>query len=63
MQVREETCPGAFPLLEPGHGGRATRLLNDLPANLHWIGADRFGPGLPDLAEGMERWAEGYPVV
>lgn len=63
VQVREETCPGAFPLLEPGHGGRATRLLNDLPANLHWIGADRFGPGLPDLAEGMERWAEGYPVV
>jgi oxygen-dependent protoporphyrinogen oxidase len=59
LQVREEASPGAFPLLAPGHGGRVARLLDDLPANLHWVGADRFGPGIPDLAEGIETWAEG----
>jgi oxygen-dependent protoporphyrinogen oxidase len=57
LQVREELCPAAFPLLEPGHGARVARVLKELPANLHWIGADRFGPGIPDLAEGIEAWA------
>jgi len=57
IQVREEACPGAFPLLEPGHGGRVARLLAALPPNLHWVGAARFGPGLPELAESLEAWA------
>jgi len=57
LQVREELCPAAFPLLEPGHGARVARVLKELPANLHWIGAERFGPGIPDLAEGIEAWA------
>jgi hypothetical protein len=57
IQVREEACPGAFPLLEPGHGARVARLLADLPRGLHWLGAARFGPGVPDLAEGVEDWA------
>lgn len=58
VQVREEACPGAFPLLEPGHGARVARLLAALPPSLHWVGAARFGPGLPDLTEGVVAWAE-----
>jgi hypothetical protein len=30
----------------------------DLPPGLHWLGAARFGPGVPDLAEGIAAWAE-----
>ncbi len=58
LQVREANCPGAFPLLEPGHGARLARLLDVLPAGVHWLGAARFGPGIPDLAEGIEAWAK-----
>lgn len=61
VQVREEACPGAFPLLGPGHGARVASLLQALPPGLHWLGADRFGPGLPDLAEGIEAWAQPSP--
>ena len=57
VQVREEACPGAFPLLAPGHGARVARILEALPPGIHWLGADRFGPGIPDLAEGIEAWA------
>lgn len=57
VQVREEACPGAFPLLAPGHEGRAAQIGAALPPGLHWLGADRFGPGLADLAEGVEAWA------
>ena len=62
VQVREEHCPAAFPLLEPGHGTRVARLLSDLPPNLHWVGAARFGPGLPDLAEGIEGWTRSLSI-
>jgi len=58
VQVRGEVCPGAFPLLEPGHGGRVARLVQSLPPGLHWVGAARFGPGIPELAEGLEAWAQ-----
>ena len=61
VQVREAACPGAFPLLGPGHRARVASLLQALPAGLHWLGADRFGPGLPDLAEGIEAWAQRLP--
>lgn len=57
VQVREEACLGAFPLLEPGHGARVARVLEGLPPGLHWLGAARFGPGVPTLAEGVEAWA------
>jgi len=62
VQVREEACPGAFPLLEPGHGGRVARLLAALPPRLHWVGAARFGPGIPELAESLETWAASVRV-
>jgi oxygen-dependent protoporphyrinogen oxidase len=58
VQVREEACLGAFPLLGPGQGARVAHLVQALPPGLHWLGADRFGPGLPDLAEGIEAWAQ-----
>ncbi len=57
VQVREEPCPAAFPLMEPGHDARVAGLLTEFPPNLHWVGADRFGPGIPNLAEGIEGWA------
>jgi len=57
VQVREETCTGAFPLLEPGHGARVAALAAALPRNLHWVGAARFGPGIAALAEGVAAWA------
>ena len=62
VQVREEPCSGAFPLLAPGHTARLDRLLEALPPGLHWLGAARFGPGLPDLAEGIEAWAKTFPA-
>jgi oxygen-dependent protoporphyrinogen oxidase len=58
VQVREEACPGAFPLLEPGHGTQVARVLAGLPQGLVWLGAARFGPGIPDLAEGIAAWAK-----
>ena len=57
LQVREVPCPGAFPLLEPGHQVRLAQILQGLPRGLHWLGAARFGPGVGDLAEGVEAWA------
>lgn len=57
IQVREEACPGAFPWLQPGHEARRDRILSALPPDLHWLGPARFGPGVGDLAEGIEGWA------
>ena len=62
LQVRAESCPGAFPLMAPGHGAQVTRLVAALPGGLHWLGAARFGPGVPDLAQGIEAWAKGLPA-
>ena len=58
VQVRQEACPGAFPQLEPGHDLRVRRLLEGFPPGLHWVGAARFGPGIADLAEGIETWVQ-----
>lgn len=63
VQVRCEDSPGAFPLLGPGHADRVASILEALPPGLHWLGASRFGPGIPNLAEGIERWASaGLPA-
>ena len=56
-QAREEVCPGAFPLLGPGHRTRVEALVAGLPAGLDWIGAARFGAGVDALAEGTAAWA------
>lgn len=60
LQVRAEPCPGAFPLLGPEHGAWAAGVQAGLPEGLAWVGAARFGPGLPDLAEGLEAWAQTF---
>ncbi len=60
VQVREERAPAAFPILGRGHAARTGRILADLPRGLHWLGSARFGPGLPDLAEGVEAWASSW---
>lgn len=62
LQTRLEACPGAFPLLEPGHGKQMKDLLAELPPNLHWLGAARFGPGVPDIAEGIEAWVKALVI-
>ena len=59
-QVRRERAPGAFPVLAPGHRARTAGILAALPRGIHWVGAARFGPGLPDLAEGVRDWAAGW---
>ncbi len=63
VQVREESCPGAFPLLAPGHEARMVQLDAALPQGLHWLGAGRSGSGLPDLAEGTQAWAKTIPTL
>ena len=63
VQVRAEPCPGAIPLLAPGHEARVRQIEATLPPGLHWVGAARSGPGLPDLAEGIEAWAKAFPVL
>jgi oxygen-dependent protoporphyrinogen oxidase len=60
LQVREEDSPGAFSLLAPGHSARVAQVLRALPPNLHWLGAARFGSGIPDLAQGIEAWARAF---
>jgi oxygen-dependent protoporphyrinogen oxidase len=62
IQVREASCPSAFPLLEPDHGTRIASVLAGLPPKLHWIGAARFGPGVANLAEGVQTWAKSCPI-
>ena len=61
LQVRVEDCTDAFPLMAPGHGARVAGLLSALPPGIHWVGAARFGPGLPGLAEGIAAWAQAVP--
>ena len=56
VQVRGEVCPGAFPLLGPGHRARVEALAAGLPPGLEWLGAARFGAGVDALAEGVAAW-------
>jgi oxygen-dependent protoporphyrinogen oxidase len=62
LQVREERCQEAFPLLEPDHRARVAAQLATLPPGLHWVGAARFGPGVARLAEAMRAWAATFPI-
>ena len=57
VQVRHEACPAAFPLLGVGHTRDMDLLQARLPANLHWIGSARFGPGVAHLIDRIRAWA------
>lgn len=58
FQAREETSPNAIPRAELGHRDRLRRALGGLPAGLDWVSNARFGPGVRDVIEGLEPWAE-----
>jgi oxygen-dependent protoporphyrinogen oxidase len=58
-QVREEFAENAIPRAEMGHRRRVEAALAGLPAGLDWISNARFGPGVRDVAEGLEVWLEG----
>ena len=57
-QTREAPSPNAIPRAELGHRGRVRRALESLPPKLDWVSNARFGPGVRDVIEGLEAWAE-----
>jgi oxygen-dependent protoporphyrinogen oxidase len=59
-QVREEYAENAIPRAEMGHRRRVEAVLAGLPEGLDWISNARFGPGVRDVAEGMEPWLEAF---
>jgi len=59
-QVREEYAENAIPRAEMGHRRRVEAALAGLPEGLDWISNARFGPGVRDVAEGMEPWLEAF---
>ncbi len=58
MQVREELADRAIPRPEMGHRSHVKTALAGLPAGLDWISNARFGPGVRDVIEGVEAWAD-----
>ncbi len=59
-QVREEFAENAIPRAEMGHRARVAAALAGLPKGLDWISNARFGPGVRDVAEGLEPWLERF---
>ena len=59
LQVRPESADRAIPRAELGHRSRVEQALGGLPAGLDWISNARFGPGVRDVAEGLEEWVAG----
>ncbi len=55
-QVRAEVAENAIPRAEMGHRARVATALGGLPPGLDWISNARFGPGVRDVAEGLEEW-------
>lgn len=55
--VREERADRAIPRPELGHRARLAQALAGLPSGLDWVSNARFGPGVRDVAEGLEGWA------
>lgn len=60
-QTREESSPQAIPRAELGHRDRVRRALGTLPTGLDWLSNARFGPGVRDVIEGLEDWAQNKP--
>lgn len=57
-QTLELQAVNAIPRAEMGHRRRVREALEGLPAGLDWISNARFGPGVRDVIEGLEVWAE-----
>lgn len=57
-QVREEVAEDAIPRAEMGHRDRIRRTVAGLPAGIDWLSNARLGPGVRDVIEGLETWAE-----
>jgi oxygen-dependent protoporphyrinogen oxidase len=48
----------AIPRAEMGHRRRVQEALEGLPVGLDWLSNARFGPGVRDVIEGLEDWAD-----
>jgi oxygen-dependent protoporphyrinogen oxidase len=57
LEVRETRADAALPLPEPGHSDRVRTLASALPPGLRWIGAGRFGGGIPGILGALEAGA------
>ncbi len=57
LQVRNESADRAIPRPEIGHRKRLETALGGLPPGIDWISNARFGPGVRDVIEGLESWA------
>ncbi len=58
IQTREENSPNAIPRAEIGHRTHVRTALEGLPTGLDWLSNARFGPGVRDVIEGLEEWAD-----
>lgn len=57
LEVRETRADAALPLPEPGHSERMRVLAAALPQGLRWVGAGRFGGGIPGILGALEAGA------
>ncbi|HJW08381.1 MAG TPA: FAD-dependent oxidoreductase [Holophagaceae bacterium] len=51
---RETRASLSLPLPEPGHATRVRAILDALPTGISWIGAGRYGGGIPGILGGVE---------
>ena len=54
--VREARADRAIPRPELGHRARLAQALGGMPEGIDWVSNARFGPGVRDVAEGLEAW-------
>ena len=54
--MREVRADRAIPRPELGHRARLAQAVGGLPEGIDWVSNARFGPGVRDVAEGLEAW-------
>lgn len=57
MATRHELTDRAIPRPELGHRARVKAAVTGLPPGIDWLSNARFGPGVRDILEGLERWS------
>jgi oxygen-dependent protoporphyrinogen oxidase len=58
VQTLELQADQAIPRAEMGHRRTVREALEGLPVGIDWVSNARFGPGVRDVVEGLESWAE-----
>ncbi len=57
-ETLEQRAHRAIPRAEKGHRGRVAQAVGALPAGVEWLSNARFGPGVRDVLEALDAWAE-----